>query len=175
MDLQLSPEAVSLLPRVHSKVAILVESGRHRDEILAEAEGWTRYAPGSVAEFVLSRQIVTHRELERASLDEIDILVRADGTPGVPVPLDATLINSSRSNPLVLVDLRDDFQSELKAWAKSRDASYRSRLWPDLRDPDIGSLAAGLIASPPVSDGASQVGTTTRDQSNMTDEESADE
>ena len=120
------------------RTAVLVENDRQRDGLLEHLPEWTTYRCDSTMHYVRSRNVVTHRELATAVLDQIDVLVRADATIGVPLSLDEAVRTSQASSPLLLVDFRTDFQPQLKQWFDVRVRAYRERDWHSLRDSNSG-------------------------------------
>ena len=138
-QLRVSPERTGDIANASApRIAVLVENDRQRDGLLSHLPEWTAYRCESTIYYVRSRDVVTHRELATAVLDEIDVLVRADATIGVPFSLDEAVRTSQVDSPLLFVDFRTDFQPQLKQWFDVRVRAYRERDWHSLCDSNSG-------------------------------------
>ena len=132
------------------KVAVLVENIEHALAIAGRLPDWpiktgphvaTVGLPGRLAALLEKRRwagagtparaIVTMAGLERAGLEKLDVLVRADGGQHVPPALDNIVIRASVQirRPLVVVDLGDRHHPRLRQWARQRRAAYIERGW----------------------------------------------
>jgi hypothetical protein len=114
-----------LLP---ARVLVVVENREHADALNAELRDWRIDEP---ADGWVAHEVATFDRLRSRSLDDIDVIVRADGGTGLP-PIAPTALASSSSKParpLVVVDVLDHHHPELRRAVHSRAHAYIEAGW----------------------------------------------
>jgi hypothetical protein len=132
------------------KVVLLVENVEHALAIAERLPGWpiktgphvaTVGLPGRLAGLLAQRRwngagtparaIVTLAGLEESGLEQLDVLVRADGGQHVPPALCTVAIRADGAGvvPLLVVDLDDRHHPRLREWARRRRVAYMERGW----------------------------------------------
>jgi hypothetical protein len=75
--------------------------------------------------------VVTTTAVQAVNLNDVDVLVRADGGVGLPPIPTAGLVvpNEQGDRPLLLVDLDDRHHPQLRKWSRTRKEAYLERGW----------------------------------------------
>jgi hypothetical protein len=114
-----------LLP---ARVIVAVESLEHAEALKAELPDWPIDEP---AAGWVAYEIATFDGLRSRPLNDIDVLVRADGGTGLPplAPFALTSPSSAPARPLVVVDVLDRNHPELRKAVHSREHAYIEAGW----------------------------------------------
>ncbi len=132
-----------------SRVAVVVEGVEHAVAlgrclpgwpVLAGTHVWRRGLSGprpvsraarGPSRLLPANAIVTFEGLAGLDLAGVDVLVRADGGPGLPPlgPLALVQPNHEPQRPLLLLDLTDRGHPLLRAWVRQRRAAYAGQGW----------------------------------------------
>jgi len=159
--LRLPDLAVYRGQREQARVAVLVENVEHALQLARRLHGWQILVAQATTDVGLqawerallterrslqaANRIVTFAAAEHLRLDEVDVVLRADGLPGLP-PLDTAVISNCNSKRILLVDLEDRrCHRLLHQWSRSRRAAYQEADWfaPGM-NPARGRLARFL-------------------------------
>jgi hypothetical protein len=127
-------------------IAVLVENLEHAQilhTLIPEssvASAFDRGVAETDEDQAVAVQIITQTALPQLRLENIDVIVRADGCPGFGFPYVAAHIAISAHSPypLLVVDFADQTHPELRRWAKRRLEAYC----------DAGFTVAGELHSP---------------------------
>lgn len=140
------------LPAAPRSVVVLVENVEHVLALAHKLPGWNVVSSGLVQADGLSagqrtllrekepdvlpapvRAVVTEAGLQSCTLplDQIDIIVRADGGVGLSGLCQALQASAAPDvpGPLLLIDLDDQHEPELRRRARSRRRAYREQGW----------------------------------------------
>jgi hypothetical protein len=151
-----SEELVRNLPKIKTAldnapirgILVLVENLEHARELAQLLPGWALWTGENVHEeglrpvqtnplgtppnpFGPARAIVTAERLRDVLLNEVDVLIRADGGVGVPPFGAGSLVEPDFENPrpLLLVDFNDKNLPVLRKWSKARKHAYEEHSW----------------------------------------------
>jgi hypothetical protein len=98
------------------------------------------------------RVIATVAALPKFLAGEYDVVIRADGLPGVPETLVSSLISRNKKDrPLVLIDFVDHHHPTLRRWSEKRAKWYTEHGWHIGLDPRL--VAALPFFTKPRSEG----------------------
>jgi hypothetical protein len=132
-----------------ARVVVLVEGVEHGLALARHLPGWPLVAAAHVCEDGLSADqvqavregraarrslpagaVVTAAALHDLDLDDVAVVVRADGGTGLPfAPGQLVRANASPPRPLLLLDVEDRHHLLLRRWARRRHNAYRERGW----------------------------------------------
>jgi hypothetical protein len=142
-------EALGLLPARASKVCILVENLEHALALGEQLPGWPLLVGANMTTWGLTkaqqahlkrrlwvrrdqppRTIATVAALPTFLAGEYDVVIRADGLPGVPETLVSSLISREKKDqPLVLIDFNDHHHPTLRRCSQKRAKCYTEHGW----------------------------------------------
>jgi hypothetical protein len=111
-----------------ARVTVVVENMEHAEALKAELPGWPVDEP---AAGWVTHEIATFDWLRSRRLDDVDVIVRADGGTGLlpMAPLALASPSLAPTLPLVVVDILDRNHPELRKAVRSREHAYVEAGW----------------------------------------------